>query len=344
MFHLHIVDEARRSDLFRSVLHTGARCQVVVMTLQPGEDLGADLHDDAEELLAVVDGQGELVVAGESEAVSAGSLVVVPQATERNLVNTGAVPLRLFAVYAPPEHAAGTRHETKADDIGVDQAPPPHDLSAIARFDVSDDTQRREGLAAAGDALRRGCLVVMPTDTVYGLAAGAFDPQAVADLRHAQGRGDATALPVLVDSVERLDELAGEVTPAARSLVGAFWPGALTVIVRAQPSLPEGLADARGNVSVRMPRHPVALELLSNGPLVVTGANRVGQRPSIDVDTAMTSLGAAVAVYLDAGSADEPVTSTIVDVTGSRPRLLRAGAIAVSDLESVAGLITAVSG
>lgn len=325
MLHLRIEDEARRNDAFRSVLHTGTRSQVVVMTLQPGEDIGVDLHDAAEEILSVVEGQGELTVAGETDVVVAGSMVVVPRATERNLLNTGTAPLRLVVLYTPPAHADGTRHETKADAVGVDA------------FDLSDEAQHAEGLAAARDALGRGALVVMPTDTVYGLAANAFDPQAVADLRQAQGRDDSTALPMLVDSIERLDGLVSEVTPTIKLLLEAYWPGALTVTFRAHPSLPEHLSDAAGRVSVRMPQHPVALDLLAGGPLVVTGANKVRRGTKTDIGTAMTNLGAAVAVYLDDRTADGPVPSTIIDGTGPRPRLLRAGAVPPAALEEVAG-------
>jgi L-threonylcarbamoyladenylate synthase len=337
VLHLRIEDEARRSDAFRSVLHTGTQSQVVVMTLQPGEDIGAELHDSAEEILSVVEGQGELTVAGETDVVVAGSMVVVPRATERNLLNTGTEPLRLVVVYAPPEHAEGTLHETKADAVGVDAGAPPHDLSNVGRFDLSDETQRTEGLAAARDALARGALVVMPTDTVYGLAANALDPQAVADLRHALGREDASALPLLVGSIESLDELVSEVTPTVRLLLEAYWPGALTVTFRAHPSLPVHLSDAAGRVSLRMPQHPVALDLLAAGPLVVTGANKVTRGTKTDIGTAVTNLGAAVAVYLDDRTADGPVPSTIIDGTGPRPRLLRAGAVPPGALEEVVG-------
>jgi tRNA threonylcarbamoyl adenosine modification protein (Sua5/YciO/YrdC/YwlC family) len=337
VFHLRIDDEARHSDAFRAVLHTGARCQVVIMTLQPGEDIGAALHGDTEEILVVVEGHGEVTVAGATDEVGAGSLVVVPQAAERNLLNTGDVPLRLYAVYAPPEHADSTRHETRADDVGVDQAPPPPDLGDVLRFDVTDAAQRAEGLAAARDALRRGALVVLPTDTVHGLAANAFDPDAVADLRRLQGRDESAALPILVDSVERLDELVSELPPPTRLLVEAFWPGALTVICTAHPSLPEHLSDARGHVTVRMPQHTIALDLLAAGPLVVTGANRVVKGVSSGIDTAIAGLGAAVEVYLDDGTRDGPMPSTIIDGTGQRPLLLRAGAVPRGALIEVAG-------
>jgi tRNA threonylcarbamoyl adenosine modification protein (Sua5/YciO/YrdC/YwlC family) len=204
------------------------------------------------------------------------------------------------------------------------------------RYDCADPAERAEGLAAAATAVRRGELVVLPTDTVYGLGADAFTPAAVDMLRSAKGRGRDLPLPVLVGSWRALDGLAMFVPPAVRDLVEAFWPGGLTLVVEHAPSLAWDLGDARGTVAVRMPLHPVALELLAEiGPMVVSGANRAGQPPATTAAEARDQLGDVVAVYLDAGPAGDPVLSTIVDVTGPVPRVLRAGAVTLDQLRDV---------
>ena len=201
-------------------------------------------------------------------------------------------------------------------------------------YDVTSDPT--DGVARAVRALRRGELVVLPTDTVYGLAADAFSPHAVAELLAAKGRGRDMPVPVLVGSWRGLDGLAQHVTPVMRRLVEAFWPGPLTLIVRAAPSLAWDLGQTRGTVAVRMPLHPVALEVLTEtGPLAVSSANLTGHPPATDVATAEEQLGSSVKVYLDAGPSGEPVTSTILDLTGDVPQVRRTGALSLEDLQAV---------
>jgi len=203
-------------------------------------------------------------------------------------------------------------------------------------YDCADPGERAEGLAAAADAVRRGELVVLPTDTVYGLGADAFTPFAVDALLVAKGRGRDVPVPVLVGSWRALDGLALVVPPMVRELVEAFWPGGLTLVVEHAPSLAWDLGDTGGTVAVRMPLHPVALELLAEtGPMAVSSANRSGQPPATDVGQARDQLGDAVAVYLDGGPSVDPVPSTIVDVTGPVPRVLRPGAVTVDQLREV---------
>ena len=200
--------------------------------------------------------------------------------------------------------------------------------------DVTTDTT--DGVARAVRALRRGELIVLPTDTVYGIAADAFSPHAVADLLAAKGRERDMPVPVLVGSWRGLDGLAEHVTPVMRRLVEAFWPGPLTLIVRAAPSLAWDLGQTRGTVAVRMPLHPVALEVLTEtGPLAVSSANRTGMPPATDAATAEEQLGSSVRVYLDAGSSGDPVASTILDLTGDVPQVRRAGALSAEDLQAV---------
>ncbi|MFE4976506.1 L-threonylcarbamoyladenylate synthase [Kitasatospora sp. NPDC056651] len=203
------------------------------------------------------------------------------------------------------------------------------------RFDCSDASERAAGLREAVAAVRRGELVVLPTDTVYGVGSDAFAPEAVDRLLRAKGRGRNMPSPVLVGSPEALDGLV-EVTERARDLVKAFWPGGLTVVARHLASVELDLGDTDGTVAVRMPAHPVAIELLeATGPLAVSSANLTGHDSPQDCDAAQGMLGDSVAVYLDGGPTAAAVPSSIVDVTGEVPVLLRAGAIDVDRLREV---------
>ncbi len=206
----------------------------------------------------------------------------------------------------------------------------------MSTFDCSDPDQREAGLKAAESAARAGRLVVMPTDTVYGIGADAFNSPAVAALLAAKGRGRDMPVPVLVGSWSTLDGLAQSVDDTARSLIEAFWPGGLSLVIRQAPSLAWDLGDTNGTVMVRMPMHPVALDLLRTvGPMAVSSANRSGQPPATTATAAKTQLGMDVAVYLDGGEAPVGVPSTIVDITGSTPRVLREGAVSLAKIRKV---------
>ena len=182
-----------------------------------------------------------------------------------------------------------------------------------------------------------GGLVVLPTDTVYGIGADAFSPDAVTALLAAKGRGRQMPPPVLVGSVATLDGLATDVPPEARSLAEHFWPGALTIILRAQPSLAWDLGETHGTVALRMPDHPAALALLARtGPMAVSSANLTGRRAALTATEAHAQLGDAVRVYLDAGLAPGGVPSTIVDATGDTLRIVREGALSLEELRGVA--------
>ncbi len=204
----------------------------------------------------------------------------------------------------------------------------------MTTYDVTEDPA--VGVVMAVAALQRGDLVVLPTDTVYGVAADAFSPAAVERLLAAKGRGRDMPVPVLVGDVRGLHGLAADVTEQMQALVDAHWPGPLTIIVPAAPSLAWDLGETRGTVAVRMPQHPVALDVLSStGPLAVSSANRTGHPAPATADEAERQLGAAVSVYLEAGSSGEAVASTIVDLTGERPVVRRAGALPVEALREV---------
>ncbi|HWB68293.1 MAG TPA: L-threonylcarbamoyladenylate synthase [Mycobacteriales bacterium] len=203
-------------------------------------------------------------------------------------------------------------------------------------FDCSRDDERDLGLEAATTALRRGQLVVLPTDTVYGVAADAFTPTAIEALLTAKGRDRTMPVPVLVASQSMLDAVVDQLPEAGRRLADACWPGALTLVVRHTAHLAWDLGDTRGTVAVRMPDHPLVLELIGRtGPLGVSSANRSGHPPATTMLDARLQLGAAVAVYLDGGPCASATPSTIVDVTGDPPRVLRLGGIELPRLREL---------
>ncbi|MEU2229497.1 L-threonylcarbamoyladenylate synthase [Streptomyces vietnamensis] len=204
------------------------------------------------------------------------------------------------------------------------------------RYDCNESTDRVTGLREAASAVRRGELVVLPTDTVYGIGADAFSSEAVGDLLAAKGRGRNTPTPVLIGSPNTLHGLVTDFSEQAWELVDAFWPGALTLVAKHQPSLQWDLGDSRGTVAIRMPLHPVAIELLTEvGPMAVSSANLTGHPVPEDCDAAQGMLGDSVSVYLDGGPTPGIVPSSIVDVTGKVPVLLREGALSPEELRKV---------
>ena len=208
-------------------------------------------------------------------------------------------------------------------------------------FDCTRDDERGPGLAEAAASIRRGELVVLPTDTVYGVAADAFSPPAVNLLLAAKGRGRDVPVPVLVSSMPMLDALVDQLSEIGRALADAYWPGGLTLVVRHTPHLVWDLGEARGTVAVRMPDHPLSVALIEQtGPLAVSSANRSGHPPAATMLDARLQLGASVGVYLDGGPCAASVPSSIVDLTGETPRLLRAGAIRLDALRTVAPDLT----
>ncbi len=204
------------------------------------------------------------------------------------------------------------------------------------RYDLSDPESREDGLAAAVGAVRRGLLVVLPTDTVYGVGVDAFDADGVQRLLDAKGRGRDMPPPVLVSATTTLEALASDLPGWVEGLIEHFWPGPLTIVCRQQPSLRWDLGETRGTVAVRMPDDEAALELLGRtGPLAVSSANVSGERAATDADEAERMLGDSVEVVLDDGPSPGTTASTILDCTGERPRILRAGALTVEELALV---------
>lgn len=208
-------------------------------------------------------------------------------------------------------------------------------------IDCTDDAGRAEGLARAHEVITEQGCIVLPTDTVYGIGADAFSPRAVATLLAAKGRGRTMPPPVLVARPEVLDGLATAVPQQARDLAAAFWPGPLTLILRAQPSLTWDLGETHGTVALRMPDDPIALDLLAlTGPLAVSSANRTGHPAASTAVQAREQLGDAVGLYLDGGTRGENVPSTIVDCTGEAFTVVRLGALSLARLREVVAEVT----
>jgi L-threonylcarbamoyladenylate synthase len=191
---------------------------------------------------------------------------------------------------------------------------------------------------AAVRAVERGEAVVFPTDTLYGIGCDAFRPEAVEAILAAKGRGREMPPPVLIPSAGTVDGIARDVPDHIRALMDAFWPGPLTIIVNAQPSLSWDLGETGGTVALRVPQHPVALALLlRTGPMAVTSANRTGGPAATSVEGAEWQLGSAVSVYLDGGETPIGLPSTIIVGTGDGIRIVREGALHRDELEAVAG-------
>jgi tRNA threonylcarbamoyl adenosine modification protein (Sua5/YciO/YrdC/YwlC family) len=212
-------------------------------------------------------------------------------------------------------------------------------------YNCTIDDERAQGLEHAQRAISEKKCVVFPTDTVYGIAADAFSPQAVTMLLASKGRSRTMPPPVLIPRINALDGLAADVSADARKLAEAFWPGGLTLILHAQPSLDWDLGETQGTVALRMPADEVAQELLTlTGPLAVSSANRTGQPPAQTAAEARAQLAESVEVYLEGGfrpvEGTVAVPSTIVDATGPLLRVVRNGAVSLEQLrEHVPGVL-----
>lgn len=219
-------------------------------------------------------------------------------------------------------------------------------------YDCSLDTDLLTGMRLAKVSLGRNELVVVPTDTVYGLAADAFSPDAVKALLSAKGRGPQSPPPVLIGTVETLQALAEEIPEVANRLAKTFWPGALTMILKSQASLTWDLGETKGTVALRMPDHKIALALLQEtGPLAVSSANLTGQPAATTCQQAEEYLGDSVAVYLDGGNSPKGEASTILDLTDlvdsydaqgnlsttGKIKIVRRGALSADKIRTIAG-------
>jgi L-threonylcarbamoyladenylate synthase len=206
----------------------------------------------------------------------------------------------------------------------------------IRKFSMNNEMERKDGITAAIAAAKRGDLVVLPTDTVYGLGTDAFSQKGPQKLLAAKGRDRNMPIPVLVGHVKALDGLAQRVDGVTKALAEAFWPGALTIVVKAQPTLRWDLGETNQTVALRMPLNPIAIELLNAvGPMAVSSANKTGQPAATNVDEAIAQLGEDITIYLDGGQTPGNIASTIVDVSSGEIKLLRQGAIPLEEIRLI---------
>ena len=206
-------------------------------------------------------------------------------------------------------------------------------------------TEPGADVARAVDALRAGELVAFPTETVYGLGADAANVEAVRRLYAVKGRPADHPVIVHIAHASQLDELARDVPDDAQLLAGAFWPGPLTIVVRSDPArVVPAVTGGRDTVGLRVPAHPLALELLTafGGGVAAPSANRFGRVSPTTAAHVYADLGTDVRVVLDGGPCRVGVESTIVDVTGAEPAILRVGGVSRAEIEAVIGRACAV--
>lgn len=207
-------------------------------------------------------------------------------------------------------------------------------------YDCSDSAELLTGMRQAKLAIGRGELIVLPTDTVYGIGADAFNAKAVQSLLDAKGRGRSTPPPVLIGDASALDALAVDIPDVARTLTEKFWPGPLTLVLHAQPSLTWDLGETKGTVGLRIPASQEAIALLKEtGPMAVSSANIHGKPSATNAEQAFDYFGESVPVYLNAGESSVGVASTILDLTNAQNkviRILRQGALRQSEIEPFA--------
>ena len=203
---------------------------------------------------------------------------------------------------------------------------------------MTTDAERQRGIVAAKAALMRGDCVVIPTDTVYGIAANPFVPKGISNLLTAKQRNQGMPVPVLVPNLDAALALSYQVSDVAKLIMEKFWPGAITLITKAHPTLRWELGNSDGTVALRIPLQRTALELLTEtGPLGVTSANLSGKSAAANIQDAQLQFGNSVSVYLDSGETPGDLASTIIDATGAQLRVIRAGVISISKIVEITG-------
>jgi L-threonylcarbamoyladenylate synthase len=208
-------------------------------------------------------------------------------------------------------------------------------MGRVRRIVVDEASVNERALDEAVRAIRRGGLVAMPTDTLYGLGVDPFRADAVARVFDVKGRSAEKALPLLAADAAQVIEHIGTLPPLAARLASRFWPGPLTLLVAAPSTLAAGVSGETGKVGIRVPAHRVARALCQacGVPLTATSANISGEAPSANPDEVARALGSRIDVLIDAGTAPGGPPSTIVDATGEEPVLVRAGAIAWEEIQ-----------
>ncbi len=194
-------------------------------------------------------------------------------------------------------------------------------------------------LERALELLRQGQVIALPTDTVYGVAADGLNPDAIEQLYAVKERPRDKAIPLLLASSDDLEQVAAEVPEGARILAAKFWPGALTLVVRARANVPPILRAEGDSVAVRVPDHPVPRELarLLGRPLAATSANISGGRDPSTAQEVEAQLSGRLPLILDGGKVGGGVPSTVIDVSVTPLRVLRQGALQLEEIERVLG-------
>lgn len=202
---------------------------------------------------------------------------------------------------------------------------------------IDPDTPDQGLLREAAMIASKGGILVYPTETLYGFGTNAFNARAIARLKALKGREGGKGIIVLLGSGVELSEVASDVPETARRLMAEFWPGPLTLVVRARQAVPDELTGGRGTIAVRISPSAVCESLLrfAGCPLTSTSVNLAGGDPLVEVPRMVEVFGDGVDLYLDAGRLESPLPSTVVDVTGPVPRLLRRGAVTAERLRDV---------
>jgi L-threonylcarbamoyladenylate synthase len=206
----------------------------------------------------------------------------------------------------------------------------------MRRVFVDPDAPQRDALQEAAKWIRNGGVVAVPTDTLYGLAADPFHADAIARVFAVKGRPAGQALPLIASDTAQIAARLGPLPAVGERLAAKFWPGPLTLLISAPPALAPAVAAGTGRVGVRVPAHEIARAICRSAdrPVTATSANRTGQPPTADPAEVERALGDHLDLLIDAGRSPGGAPSTIVDVTGSTPQLVRAGAISWEEIQA----------
>lgn len=206
----------------------------------------------------------------------------------------------------------------------------------MRRVFVDPEAPQRDALQEAAKWIRLGGVVAIPTDTLYGLAADPFQADAVARVIAVKGRDAERAIPLIAADIDQIVTHLGGLPLAGRRLAERFWPGPLTLLMPAPRALAPHVTGGTGLVGVRVPAHAIARAICraADRPLTATSANRSGRPATADPEEVERSLGGDLDLLIDAGPAPGGAPSTIVDVAGPEPRLVRAGAVSWSDVQA----------
>jgi L-threonylcarbamoyladenylate synthase len=209
----------------------------------------------------------------------------------------------------------------------------------MRRVFVDPAAPQRDALQEAAKWIRNGGLVALPTDTLYGLAADPFRRDAVARVFAVKGRPDGRPLPLLAADADQVTSRLGPLSPLAERMSAKFWPGPLTLLVPAPAALASGVTGGSGRVGVRVPANAIARAICraADRPITATSANRSGEPATADPNEVERALGGDLDLLIDAGPTPGGPPSTIVDVTGATPALVRPGAIAWEDIQAWLG-------